>query len=306
MTTFFFLASWWPGADDVTQYLQYCLICSSCQSDLHQCTRAHTRAHTPIHLPHCQSKLGACSLNPIYGSPIVFLDAVSDTGKKGQNSSSHHSGRGQEKIYVYLKPRERDRDGQTAQRRRKGWNRLAGIEKRQMDGETERVRRWDKHTDRQRDRLHAMNSAVTPPTFFASASCHSQLMTAPILSLPPSPQSHEDLLLSSHSEHHIKLVHRNVCVNARVYLIGYVTPCWGRNASVYVCVCAQMPDCVSAIWQASLFQKSLSDCGSIWQAPILRKACGLGWANKYTRRKSPLLTTGQKTLQTQGCVEYRS
>lgn len=123
------LVSWGPGADDVSQYLQYCLICSSCQSDLRPCTRTHPHAHTQTHLPHCQSKLGACSLNPIYGTPIVFLDAVSDTGNKGQNSSTHHPGRGG-KIYIFIWNWERDRDGRTGQRRRKGWNRLAGIGKR--------------------------------------------------------------------------------------------------------------------------------------------------------------------------------
>lgn len=96
----FFLVSRGPGADDVSQYLQYCLICSSCQCDLRPCTRIHThvRTHTQTRLPHCQSKLGACSLNPIYGSPIVFLDAVSDTGMKGQNSSTHHPWRQGKKI----------------------------------------------------------------------------------------------------------------------------------------------------------------------------------------------------------------
>lgn len=81
-----------------------------------------------------------------------------------------------------------------------------------------------------------------------------------------------------------------------------MTPCWGKNVSE----CVQMPDCVSAIWQASLLEKSLSDCRSIWQAPILRKAYGLGRADKYTRRKSPLLTPGQQMLRSQGCIEYRS
>lgn len=59
---------------------------------------------------------------------------------------------------------ERETDGQTGERRQRGWNRLAGIRKRQtIESERERERSWDKHTDRQRGRLHAMNSAVYPP-----------------------------------------------------------------------------------------------------------------------------------------------
>lgn len=145
-----------------------------------------------------------------------------------------------------------------------------------------------------------MNSAVSPqPTLPTSASCHSQLMTAPILSLPPSPQSHKNLILSSHSECHIKLVHCYVCVYMFVYTWLGV---WPLAGDVDVCVAV----CVSAIWQASLLEKSLSDCRSIWQVPILRKAYGLGRTNKYTRRKSPLLTPGRRMLQSQSCIEYRS
>lgn len=125
------------------------------------CAHAYIHMHTQAQQPHCQSKLGACSLNPIYGSPIVFLDAVSDTGMKGQNSSTHHPGR--EKINKCLKT-ERGTGGRTGQRRQEGWNRLAGIRKTQMIvSQSERGRRWDKHMGRRRDRLHAMNSAVTPP-----------------------------------------------------------------------------------------------------------------------------------------------
>lgn len=138
-----------------------------------------------------------------------------------------------------------------------------------------------------------------PSPTHTSASCHSKLMTGSIL--PLSPQSHKDLILSSHSEHRIKQVHCYVCVYICVCLIRYVTPCWGK-----VCMCVQASDCVSAIWQASLLERSLSDCWSIRQAPILRKACGLGRPNKYTRRKSQLLTPGQWTLRSSGCVEYRS
>ena len=68
--------------------------------------RAHTRVRThKRELPHRQSKLGACSLNPIYGSPIVFLDALSDTGKRGQNSSTHMR---REKIYICVFESERE------------------------------------------------------------------------------------------------------------------------------------------------------------------------------------------------------
>lgn len=100
MTTFFCCEQRAWG-DGVSQYLQYCLICRSCQSDLHQCAPIHTHTHTQTYLSHCQSKLGACSLNPIYGSPVVFLDAVSDMGKKGRKSSTYHSGREEKNICIW-------------------------------------------------------------------------------------------------------------------------------------------------------------------------------------------------------------
>lgn len=40
--------------------------------------------------------------------------------------------------------------------------------------------------------------------------------------------------------------------------------------------------------------------------PFWRKAYGLGRANKYTPRKSQLLTPGQRKLRSKGCIEYKS
>lgn len=93
-------------------------------------TLVHTHTHTYTHTntpPCCQSKLGACSLNPIYGPPIAFLDVVSDMRKKGQNSSRK---RREKCICMYLKLRVKQMDGRTEQRRWKGWNSYAHIRKR--------------------------------------------------------------------------------------------------------------------------------------------------------------------------------
>lgn len=130
-------------------------------------------------------------------------------------------------------------------KRQKGWNRLAGIKRRQM---IVRIGRWDKHTGRWRDKLHAMNSAVSssPPCMkinkeiYISSSCHSHQMTTPILSVPPSPQSHKKLILSSQSEHHIKLVHcfvwASVCMLGCTWL-GRWPHAVERINKVGVCVC---------------------------------------------------------------------
>ena len=102
-------------------------------------THTYTCTHTQTHLPHCQSKLGACSLNPIYGSPIVFLDAVSDTGKKGQNSSSHHPDREREteKKYICIWKWERERE-----RERQRWT--------DRTKKTERLKQTGRHKKRDR------------------------------------------------------------------------------------------------------------------------------------------------------------
>lgn len=58
-----------PQACHTSQYQQYCIICSTCQSDLHPSTHTHTRTH----LPYCERKLVACSLNPMFTEhPVVF------------------------------------------------------------------------------------------------------------------------------------------------------------------------------------------------------------------------------------------
>lgn len=172
-----------------------------------------------------------------------------------------------------------------------------------MDKETEREVRQTKK-DRQKDRLHPMNSAVTsfpPPSPPQLPVTHGWWQPPSCLCL-----RHLNHTRTWYCHHTLSSISNQytamcVCVCICVSLIGYVTPCWGEE-----CECVQMPDCVSTIWQASLLEKSLSDCRSIWQAPILKKAYGLGRANKYTPRKSRLLTPGQRKLRSKGRIEYKS
>ena len=134
-----------------------------------------------------------------------------------------------------------------------------------------------RQTKRQRDRLHILNSSVTIPTFPTSVSCHSGLMTTSILSLPSvtSITQGPDVVIRRWAPYHPSTL---LCVC--MYLC---VPDWVCDPLLWnKCECVQIPDCVSTVWLARLPEKSLSDCRSIWQAPILRKAYGLGRGNKYT------------------------
>lgn len=123
-------------------------------------------------------------------------------------------------------------------------------------------------------------------------------MTAPILSLPPSPQSHKDLILSSHSELHIKPVHCYVCVCICVSWLGMWPLAEEKNVSVSKCLIVCLRFDKQAFLRKVCLTVGLSD-----KLPFWRKAYGLGRANKYTPRKSQLLTPGQRKLRSKGCIE---
>lgn len=175
----------------------------------------------------------------------------------------------------------------------------------EKDGWIERLRgrKWDKQkkTDRKIDCIPWTQRWRHPPTFPTSASCHSWLMTAPILSLPPSPQSHKDLILSSHSELHIKPVHCYVCVCICVSWLGMWPLAEEKNVSVCKCLIVCLRFDKQAFLRKVCLTVGLSD-----KLPFWRKAYGLGSANKYTPRKSQLLTPGQRKLRSKGCIEYKS
>lgn len=140
-------------------------------------SRAHAHIHTctKTHLPHCQSKLGACSLNPIYESPIVFLDVLSDMGRKGQNSSTHHpwDWRGKKKVFET----ERERWRWTERTKKTERLKLPGRHKKDIEEILRRRRRGKHQAERGIDCMpwtQLLSLPPNTPTFPTSASCHSR------------------------------------------------------------------------------------------------------------------------------------
>lgn len=144
------------------------------------------------------------------GLQLFFLLQCLTRGMKGQNSSTRHPGRDNINKSVWkLRKRWTDRTKQTGRLKQTGRHK-----KKTNDSDSEREGEEGETNTRTDGGMDCMQwtQLSLPPIFPASASCHSQEMTAPILSLSPSPQSHKDLILSSQSERHIKLVHCYVCV----------------------------------------------------------------------------------------------
>lgn len=127
-----------------------------------------------------------------------------------------------------------------------------------------RGRRW------QKGRLHALNSAVTPPPSQQQLPVTHGWWQPPSCRYHSSPQSHQGLILSSDAERRIQLAHRRVCVWVRVHLIGYVTPCWGKSLLKCLIVCLQ--------FDKQAFSRKV--CRSFRHAAGGRLAYGL--ANRYT------------------------
>lgn len=168
------------------------------------------------------------SKTPFMSLPLFFfLDVLFDAMNKGQSPSTHHPGMEGEKKREFETKRE---TGMSRQDNEDGKVEQVWQAQERHRGDVENEGEYEANTKTvRRKRLHALNSTVTPPP--PPTSCHSWMMTTPILS-PPSVTSitrtrycHQTLSA---------LLHVGVCVC--VYLIGYVTPRWGKNASVCKCL----------------------------------------------------------------------
>lgn len=174
------------------------------------------------------------------------------------------SGREKKKMYVFETERETEMDRQDkedgkVERDWQAWER---------DGWLGRQRGRERQTDRLTT-CHELSAATPSPfsTLFhisflsLTADDNPQPVSASVTSITQGP----DTVITLWAPYQASTL-LCVCVYVCVYLIGYVTPCWGERMRMYVYTQAAV--CVTAIWQAGLLEKSLSDCRSIWGKPM--------------------------------------